>query len=157
MRRSSLPLVAGFPLLVLAACTMQRQTPPPAAHVPNEIMVDGGDYAFTMPETLAPGATKLRFRNVGKVPHEMAMARLKAGATARQFMEAMRNGDDVDSLLDGVVGILIASPGATTIGALEVDLVAGRTYLFGCNFQDDKDAPPHSTMGMIATRTIATK
>jgi hypothetical protein len=53
-----------------------------------------------------------------------------------------------------LVGILIAKPGVTTIGGLSVELLPGRTYALFCNFQDGPDKPPHSSLGMVSSRTI---
>jgi hypothetical protein len=52
------------------------------------------------------------------------------------------------------VGILIAKPGVTTIGSLAIDLIPDRTYALFCNLQDAPDKPPHSALGMIASRTV---
>lgn len=155
--RPAFHAVAALLAVGAVGCTVQRQPPAAAAHAPAEIVVDGSDYAFRVPDTLVAGHATLRFRNVGKVPHEMAMAALKPGATMQRLMETMQKGGDLDSLLDGVVGILITPPGTTSVGALDVELLPGRTYAFACNFQDGKDKPPHATMGMVAGRVIAAR
>ena len=126
---------------------------PPAA--PPEILVTGVDYAFQLPATLKSGPAVLRFHNAGTVPHEMAVALLKQGVTLGRMMEVMQAGGEIDSLLEGTVGILIAQPGDTTIGALAVDLLPGRTYAIGCQFRDGPDRPPHLMLGMIASREIS--
>ena len=83
------------------------------------------------------------------------MALLKPGVSLAQVLELAKAGGSPDSLLDGTVGILIAEPGVTTVGALLVDLLPGRTYALFCNFQDGPDKPPHSDLGMVGSLTIA--
>jgi hypothetical protein len=92
--------------------------------------------------------------NAGKVDHEMGMALLKPGVTLAQVMDLIKTGGSPDSLIDGIVGILIAKPGVTTLGSLAVDLIPGRTYALFCNFQDAPDKPPHSGLGMLSSRTV---
>ena len=149
--RSRLSQLAGAALLVAA---MACQAPPPPQG-PQDITVAGSDYAFQLPDSLQAGSTVLHFRNVGKVDHEMGMALLKPGVTLAQVLERIKAGSAPDSLLDGIVGILIAKPGVTTLGGLSVELLPGRTYAMFCNFQDGPDKPPHSSLGMVTSRTIA--
>ncbi len=137
---------------VTAACA------PDAAPEPSpELTVDGLDYTFRLPDTLAAGPATLRFRNAGTVPHEMGMSLLKEGVSIAQVLAAEDSGSDPMTLMDGIVGILIAEPGQTTAGALAVDLLPGRTYMLWCNFQDGSDKPPHLKLGMFSGRTIAAR
>ena len=119
-----------------------------------ELTVTGIDYAFQLPDSIRPGRTILRFHNAGKVRHEMAVAQLKDGVTLVRVLEVVKAGGSPDSLLDGVVGILIASPGAVTIGGLLADLLPGRTYAFVCSFRDSPDKPPHLALGMVTARQV---
>lgn len=143
---SHLALAALF--LTAVAC----QTPAPAHQ---DITVTGSDYAFQLPDSLQAGPSVLRFNNAGKVDHEMGMALLKPGVTLDQVLARIKAGNSPDSLVDGVVGILIARPGTATLGGLSIELLPGRTYAMFCNFQDGPDKPPHSTLGMVTSRTIA--
>ncbi|HJR35952.1 MAG TPA: hypothetical protein VJ817_13440 [Gemmatimonadales bacterium] len=145
-RRSPLALAALF------VAAMACQAPP--SQGPQVIAVTGSDYAFQLPDSLQAGTTVLHFNNVGKVDHEMGMALLKPGVTLAQVLERIKAGNSPDSLLDGIVGILIAKPGVTTLGGLSVELLPGRTYALFCNFQDGPDKPPHSSLGMVSSRTI---
>lgn len=141
-------------LTALFVTAMACQAPPPPQG-PQDITVTGSDYAFQLPDSLQAGTTVLHFNNVGKVDHEMGMALLKPGVTLAQVLETIKSGNSPDSLLDGIVGILIAKPGVTTLGGLSVELLPGRTYAMFCNFQDGPDKPPHSSLGMVTSRTIA--
>jgi len=138
--------------LLVAAMACQAPSLPRG---PQGIAVTGSDYAFQLPDSLQAGTTVLHFTNAGKVDHEMGMALLKPGVTLAQVMDRIKGGASPDSLLDGIVGILIAKPGVTTLGGLSVELLPGRTYALFCNFQDGPDKPPHSALGMVTSRTIA--
>jgi hypothetical protein len=147
--------VAGAPIVAAAVVLFTTiACQPSPTSTPREVLVRGADYAFELPDTLAPGTTILRFQNTGKVAHEFGMALLKPGVTLAQVLDVVRAGGSPDSLLDGTVGILIAAPSATTVGALLVDLLPGRTYAMFCNFQDSPDKPPHSSLGMVTSRSI---
>lgn len=142
-------LLLAAPFVAVMACQA-----PPAPQGPQDITVTGSDYAFQLPDSLQAGRTVLHFKNVGKVDHEMGMALLKPGVTLAQVLERIKAGHSPDSLLDGIVGILIAKPSVTTLGGLSVELLPGRTYAMFCNFQDGPDTPPHSSLGMVSSRTI---
>ena len=70
------------------------------------------------------------------------------------FAEAMAAGEDPRGLTDGIGGILIAGPGETAMGRLDIDFEAGRTYMLVCNFTDTPEAPPHIELGMVRTFTV---
>jgi hypothetical protein len=131
----------------------RSSVPPPS----NDVAVQGLDYAFQLPDSLPPGPSTFRLRNAGKVPHEMGMALLNPGVTVSQVMTLIGGGGDPDSLIAGIVGILIAGPGETAVGGLAVDLLPGRTYAFFCNFQDAPDQPEHVALGMFSGRTITAR
>ena len=143
--------LAGAPALILALAGGEACHSEPAIR---ELTVTGVDYAFQLPDSIQPGRTILRFRNAGKVRHEMVIAQLKNGVTLARVLEVVKTGGSPDSLLDGIVGILIAPPGALTIGGLLADFLPGRTYAFVCSFQDSPDKPPHLALGMIAGRQV---
>ena len=149
--RRSRPSQLALAALFVAAIACQAPPPPQGLQ---DITVTGSDYAFQLPDSLQAGPTVLHFNNVGQVDHEMGMALLKPGVTLPQVLERIKAGNSPDSLLDGIVGILIAKPGVTTLGGLSVELLPGRTYALFCNFQDGPDKPPHSSLGMVSSRTI---
>ena len=137
----------------LLACLLASQ----ACHrqaVERQLLITGSDYAFQIPDSIQPGRTVLRFRNAGNVRHELAMGLLKPGVTLDSVLQVMKAGGTPESVIEGTVGILIASPGATALGGLMVDLLPGRTYGFVCDFQDAPDKPPHSALGMVASRRV---
>lgn len=116
--------------------------------------VVGTDYAFELPETLAPGPTSFAFENRGQVDHEMILVRLKDGVTLERVLEVGESGDDLDTVLEPGAGILIADPGERAATRLLADLDAGATYALVCNFRDTPEAPPHTALGMTASFTV---
>ncbi len=142
-------LVIAHPTLAVAVVLLGcAPSVPPAAP---EIVVAATDYAFALPATIATGRATFRLQNQGKVPHEMALGRLRAGITADSALAYAAAGQDVGALADGIVGILIAGPGETSIGTVSTDLIAGRTYMMICQFKDADSLPPHIAMGMQAS------
>lgn len=121
---------------------------------PEELQVIGTDYGFTVATRIPAGPVAIRFVNHGKVPHEMALGRLRAGMTADSVMARLTEGRDPSEVTDGVVGILIVEPGQSSIGTLQTELVSGRTYVMICQFRDADSLPPHMAMGMQASFTV---
>lgn len=138
--------------LALSSAGLAACNPDPA---PPSVVVVGSDYAFALPDTIAPGPTSFSLENTGRVEHEVAMARLKPGVTLAQAWEAMQAGGDADALLAETVGVLFAQPGRGSAGRLVVDLVPGSTYALMCFLQDSPNDPPHSALGMMASFAVA--
>ncbi|HSM06665.1 MAG TPA: hypothetical protein VK858_18720 [Longimicrobiales bacterium] len=118
------------------------------------IVVGGLDYTFEMDESAPPGAAEIHFDNRGEVDHELVLVRLRPGATMADFAAAMSAGENPRGLTDGIGGILIAGPGQTSFGSLNVEFEVGRTYMLVCNFTDTPEAPPHFELGMVRAFTV---
>ncbi len=116
-----------------------------------EVVIPATDYAYQLPADVAAGPVLLRLENRGKVAHEMALGQLKSGMTSDSVMARLATGGDPTDMTDGVVGILIAGPGSTSLGAISADLIPGRTYMMICQFKDADSLPPHIAMGMQAS------
>jgi hypothetical protein len=144
------PLSSGQFLLatILLLTAFPTPTQPPRQPT-REILITGLDYAFQAPDSAPPGPVLLRFRNAGQVRHEVAVALLKPGITLARVAQSTAAGGRPDSLIEGVVGILIAGPGATALGSLTTEFLPGRTYGLVCNFQDAPDKPRHMALGMV--------
>jgi hypothetical protein len=113
------------------------------------VTVVGLDYAYQAPATLPAGLTAFAFENHGKVRHEAAIARLRAGATLDSVIHAEPGAGRLRFV--EIVGVLIAEPGGRPLGRLLVDLAPGQSYVLFCNFQDAPDEPRHLAMVMVAT------
>lgn len=138
----------------LAAVTLSLATLACQPAAPRVLQITGTDYAFAVPPKVQAGPATIRFANNGKVPHEMALGRLRTGMTADSVMTRIAEGRDPGDVTDGVVGILIVEPGQSSIGGLQTDLLAGRTYVMICQFRDADSLPPHIAMGMQASFTV---
>jgi hypothetical protein len=134
---------------LLAAITLGCA--PAATPAAREMVVPATDYAFQVATEVPAGPLRIRLDNRGRVPHEMALGQLRPGVTADSVMAIAAAGGDPGSLTDGVVGILIAEPGTTSLGSLSAELVPGRTYMMICQFRDADSLPPHIAMGMQAS------
>ena len=119
---------------------------PPAT---NTVVVDAGDYAFHLPDTLPAGLTDFRMQNTGQQRHEISLGHLAPGITAAYFLAEDAKGNAVDSLYDDDGSVLTAYPGDENRVAMRANLVAGRSYVLVCEFRDNPDAPRHVTKGMF--------
>ncbi|MEO8478990.1 MAG: hypothetical protein ABI542_05095 [Gemmatimonadota bacterium] len=116
---------------------------------PQEVLVEGTEYTFHAPDSLAAGPTAFAFTNRGRQRHEVKIVGLKAGVTMAQVQEAAKADLPLGELTEPTSGILTAGPGATTPGRILVTLHAGRRYVLVCGFQDTEDAPTHDQLGMV--------
>jgi hypothetical protein len=133
-------IALGLTAVFAAGCTSAPTT---------EITVGGDDYAFIVADSVPSGSVRFAFDNRGQVRHEMVLVQLAEGATLADLGEAVQSGGDPFQLISDFGGVLIAEPGTTAWGQLQVDLEPGRTYALLCNFQDTEDAPPHTELGMV--------
>jgi hypothetical protein len=115
-----------------------------------EVEVIGTEYAFTAPHELPSGRTLFRFRNRGKVTHELNIALLKRGVTISQFIDSAKADKPQMVMVEGPVGVLFADPGKASAFALSTDLLPGRDYAVQCIFRDSAAAPKHLAMGMYS-------
>lgn len=121
---------------------------------PHEVLVQASDYAFTAPDSLPAGPTAFGLSNVGAVPHEIIIVRLRPGADVQELLRLEAAGSSSRELRDPPAGILTADPGVTTPGQLLLTLQAGERYLLVCNFQDSETAPMHLQLGMLKLITV---
>lgn len=113
-----------------------------------EVVVLAGDYRFAVADTLDAGTVELRIRNVGRMRHEVAFGRLKAGVSARTFLEEMRKGADIDAFYDDDGAIVTAYPDDDNRTAIRAELRAGHEYVILCEFRDAPGQPSHVELGM---------
>lgn len=122
----------------------------PGGFKPVEIEVTGADYAFIgVPQRIRAGQLLMSFKNVGKVRHELVVARLGPDTTPEQIVEKLKNG----ALLRDVVkagGLLFANAGESSPVGLSLKLVRGEHYMLYCNFQDSLSKPRHWALGMYS-------
>jgi hypothetical protein len=112
------------------------------------------DYALQSPDSTLAGLTHFQFQNDGKVPHEVAIGRLRPDAGIQEMLAAAQRGlrlrDAPDHYLDGApFGVLFAWPGGTSPAELTVVLERGQRYALLCTFRDSLAAPEHAALGMM--------
>jgi hypothetical protein len=110
------------------------------------------DFAFSGPDTIAPGFTEVRFTNDGPSEHHMIVARLAPGTTMEDVMAAFEA--DQDGIPDFMTFVGTANsimPGGTT-GSI-VDLQPG-THVAFCFIPTD-DGTPHFAKGMSKVFEVA--
>jgi hypothetical protein len=134
-------------LLAAAACG----APQPELR---EVLVEGRDYAFSLPSILPAGPTVFAFTNRGVVDHELMLAALKPGVTMASALSAARAGRDSREFLESGASVLYASPGQGSTARLLADLQPGRTYAVVCLMRDKEGAPPHTEMGMATSFVV---
>ena len=140
-------------ILVLAACARKDAPPPAAPPAPQEVTFTATDFAFTGPDSIAPGVTAIRLVNQGMQDHNLILGHLAEGKTMQDMLDFMK----VDSLGDppwltwrGSASGIAAQGSNTTIS----DLPAGR-YVAICYMPDPADGRPHVTKGMIKELVVA--
>jgi hypothetical protein len=112
--------------------------------------IKAAEYAFSA-QGLKAGKNRILFDNVGREPHLLFAAPMKAGATiadVRRFVEEEKGEppiEDADlstSILEG-----------RTKQVVDADLRKGR-YAMICFIPDRKGGPPHSAKGMVSEAVV---
>lgn len=117
-----------------------------------QVNVKGLEYGFEAPTSLKPGKTTFNFENIGKEEHEMALVRLKDGATIEQALGA-ESDEDRARLMDGGPAVVIAEPGQKGTASIALDLKKG-TYALVCTFTLP-DGSPHAAHGMVRSISVS--
>jgi hypothetical protein len=118
-------------------------TPPRA-----EVEVHMFDFAYRAPERWPARAKWVRVSNEGKEDHLMLIARLREGATLREWAAAPAT-DTVTS--KQLTGVARTSPGGVVY--LPFALTPGR-YVLYCRIQHSASGTLHEKMGMIKEITV---
>jgi hypothetical protein len=133
-------------LLLLAACAPAAEEVPEVA-APQVVTYTATDFAFTGPDTIAPGYTDIRLVNNGEQEHHIVLARLDDGKTLQELNALMANnpGAEPEWL------VFVGGAGSVTKGdssAAISDLAPGNYVLF-CFIPDPSDHVPHHAKGMV--------
>lgn len=149
-----LSLLAILPVLACAPKTAEPDSaaPPPASPAPTELTVHMADYAFAAPDTVAPGVTKIRIIDDGKVAHHAILIRLDSGKTMADYVAAVKQGNHQPAWISVVGGGGVLLTGAENV--TYSDLATG-LYVLACFLQDAPDAPPHVVLGMVKPIVVA--
>jgi len=137
MRRLLLTSVA---VVALGACAGAE----PA--LPQEVVFTATDFAFTGPDTIAPGVTTIRMENHGENPHHLILGRFEEGygvADLMAFVDSNPLGEPPFVTWRGAAGAVAPHHG----DGATADLPAGN-YLLIC-FIPDANGVPHMAHGML--------
>lgn len=116
----------------------------------NAVDVQGDEYAFVLPSSLEGGWTTIRLENVGKEPHEFALAKLEGERTRADVLEVL---SDPATQEQGPPKWVTIRAGIPTLRAgdtasLTQELEPGR-YALIC-FLDGPSGRPHFLDGMLS-------
>lgn len=138
-------------LLGLAACAPKAETAAPAS--PQEATFTATEFAFSGPDSIAPGFTKLTMVNQGAQDHHLIVGRLGDGQTLEAVMAFMKEHPTAEP--PGMTWRGGANAVATggSAGSI-VDLVPGH-YVAICFLPDPTDGTPHIMKGMVKEFVVA--
>ena len=122
-------------------------TVPLSSQASHTVVVRGVNYAFQAPDTVPAGLTMFILDNQGPVRHEVVVVRLKEGHTLSEVIAA-KTPEERQSLIEAVIGLIVAQPGQRAPGSLVTELVMGGNYVLICNLRDAPDKPTHLMQGM---------
>ena len=108
------------------------------------VTVDGAEYAYVMPDEIEGGIVSMRFRNVGKEPHEFAFGRIDGGHTIDETIRDLFANDGNVPYVKDLGGVPLLSPGAEV--TITRTLAPG-TYGFLC-FVPNAAGKVHLKLGM---------
>lgn len=149
MRVSAFAAVTLLVAVGLQACSSDDNKPVAITVTASEPTAD--QFKFDLPATLDGGVVKIDFKNTGKQPHELQLARVTDGTTPEQFQKDIleaQNAPIPDYLLDGG-GVGITPPGGA---ATATQKLAAGTYIYFCTLGDG-DAV-HYKHGMLGSLKI---
>jgi len=133
-------------LLLLAACSR-------SAKAPQEVSFTAREFAFSGPDSIAPGVTRITLVNQGTQPHHLILGRVDDGKTAADVMAGLKeNPQAAPPFLSyrGASNIILPGDSSSSVS----DLPAGH-YMLICFVPDAADATPHIMKGMTKEIVLA--
>ena len=115
----------------------------------SEVDITSMDFAFTVPDTIPAGLTRIRLLNTGKEHHHAQLARLHSGHTVAELRDTLASGA-LPTWVSFVGGPGVPAP--TQPSEVIVPLEAG-SYAVLC-FVESADRVPHFAKGMIREITV---
>lgn len=108
------------------------------------VTIDGGEYAYVMPDEIEGGVVSMRFRNIGKEQHEFAFGRIGGGHSIEELIRDLFADDGNVPYSKDLGGVPLLSPGAEV--TITRRLPPG-TYGFLC-FVPNSAGKLHLRLGM---------
>lgn len=108
------------------------------------VTIEGGEYAYVVPDDIEGGVVSMRFVNTGDEPHEFAFGRIDGDHTIDELVRDLFANEGHASYAQDLAGVPFLSPGEeiTVTRTLEPG-----TYSLLCFFPSP-DGKPHVQLGM---------
>jgi uncharacterized cupredoxin-like copper-binding protein len=117
---------------------------------PEPVTIEGGEYAYAMPDEIEGGVVAMRFVNVGKELHEYALSRIDGEHTIDELIRDLFANEGHVPYATDIGGVPLLSPGEEI--TLTRKLEPGNYGLL-C-FVPSPDGKPHLELGMKRTFTV---
>lgn len=108
-------------------------------------------YSFRLMGELTAGRRVIRVENVSQEPHEVFLAQVPAGRSAKEVLQWLQKKAGPPPFLPAG-GTLMLSRGRNAY--VSADLVAGE-YVLMCFVPDSRDGKPHIAHGMVRAITVS--
>jgi uncharacterized cupredoxin-like copper-binding protein len=134
-------------LLLLGACTASA----PAA--PQQVRFTAREFAFSGPDSIAPGVTRITMVNAGTQPHHLILGRVDDGKTVADVEAGMKEHPQAAApylSYRGASNMIMPGDSSSSVS----DLPAGH-YMLICFVPDPVDQTPHAFKGMTKEIVIA--
>jgi hypothetical protein len=154
-RSISFPLATA--LLIAAACATRERpetdtaVAADAAPAVSTLNLTASDFAFTAPDTVPAGPTRIQMRNSGKEMHHVIVVQLEPGHTLAE-LKALGPSAGPPAWAHPLGGPIGPMPGGAAATATSLDLAAG-TYALICVI-NSADGVPHMAKGMMRELTV---
>jgi hypothetical protein len=155
--RSTPPLLA---LLVALLTSGARGAARPHAPAPADATLDvvATDFAFTAPDTVRAGRTRVRLTSHGREMHLLEIVRIEGAHTAEEvaaLVTARRPLPTWATFVGGPLPRLATAPDAAADElAVTIELTPGR-YALLCPIPSPDDHRPHTAKGMVRTLVVS--
>ncbi len=136
-------------LLLLAGCAPSAK--PPAT--PQQVTITATDFAFSGPDSIAPGVTRITMVNTGAQSHHLILGRLDDGKTVTDVQAAMKEHPEAAPpylSFRGASGMVDPGDSSSSVN----DLPAGH-YMLICFVPDPTTQMPHAMKGMVKEIVVA--
>lgn len=117
------------------------------------VSINGTEYSFDTPDTVAAGRTTFQFTNSGREDHDLQILRLNDGVLIHQFQQTLHQvGVDAALRLTSVAG-QVGTIGPTQTTEVSVALPEGE-YVLICLQSSIDDDVAHALKGMTKLLTV---
>ena len=140
-------------LAAIGVACARGETPPvdsAAAAAPAVVTITARDFAFTMPDTIQAGVTKIVLVNEGPNLHHAQLIRLEGGKTFADLEAALKAGGPPPDWSHDMGG---PSPPPTGGSASTITTLEPGNYAVVC-FVDVPDHVPHFAKGMVKSFVV---